>query len=128
MNTSWVIVTDSTRARIFEKKGANEPLMEFEDLVDPAAFENKNELEHHTRGRYHDVGTGHSHTDDPSVSPLAHQNDLFAKSIALYLDKGRKDSKFHRLYLITFSLVFNEPLNDSKTFHRCLQNSKGTPV
>lgn len=30
MNTSWVIVTDSTRARIFEKKGANEPLMEFE--------------------------------------------------------------------------------------------------
>ena len=101
MNTSWVIVTDSTRARIFEKKGANEPLMEFEDLVDPAAFENQNELEHHTRGRYHDAGTGHSHTDDPSVCPLAHQNDLFAKSIALYLDKGRKDSKFHRLYLIS---------------------------
>ena len=26
MHTSWVIVTDSSRARIFEKKGANEPL------------------------------------------------------------------------------------------------------
>ena len=101
MHTSWVIVTDSTRARIFEKKGANEPLTEFEDLVDPSSFENQNELEHHTRGRFHDVGTGHSHTNDPSVSPLAHKNDLFAKSIALCLDKGRKDSKYHRLYLIS---------------------------
>ena len=101
MQTRWVVVTDSTRARIFEKKGANQPLHEFEDLYHPAAYENQDELEHHTRGRFHDVGTRHSHTDDPSVSPLTHQNDLFAKSIALYLDKGRKDAKYHRLYLIS---------------------------
>lgn len=101
MQTSWVVVTDSTRARIFEKKGATQPLNEFEDLYHPSAYQSQNELEHHTRGRSHHSGTFHSHTDDPSVSPLAHQNDLFAKSIALYLDKGRKDARYHRLYLIS---------------------------
>ena len=69
MQTSWVVVTDSTRARIFEKKGATQPLNEFEDLYHPSAYQSQNELEHHTRGRFHHPGTFHSHTDDPSVSP-----------------------------------------------------------
>ena len=123
MQTSWVIVTDSTRARIFEKKGANQPLHEFEDLYHPSAYENQNDLEHHTRGRFHDVGTLHSHTDDPSVSPLSHQNDLFAKSIALYLEKGRKEAKYHRLFLISsphFLGVLRNKLG--KEVNRLIQN------
>lgn len=101
MQTSWIVVTDSTKARIFEKKGANQPLNEFEDLYCPSVHKNQNELEHHSRGRFRQSGTFHSHTEDPSTSPLTHQNDLFAKSIALYLDKGRKDARYHRLYLIS---------------------------
>lgn len=93
MNTSWVIVTDSTRARIFEKKGANEPLMEFEDLVDPAAFENKNELEHHTRGRYHDVGTGHSHHRRPFCESTGTPERSFLQIDRTLSGQGKKGFK-----------------------------------
>ena len=100
MQTYWIVVADCKKARIFEKKGLNS-LHEFEDLFHPAFYESQNELERHQPDKYFKTDrTYSSHTENPS-DQLIYQDELFAKSIALYLEKGRQDSKYHHLYLIS---------------------------
>lgn len=100
MRKSWIVVTDGIKARIFEKKTSGQPLCKFEDLYHPLAGKSHNMPEEHIHGSFN--GNAGKHTDvTPSAKQSACQNDLFAQSIALYLDKGRKNSRYHQLYLIS---------------------------
>ena len=44
MRTTWILIADSSRARIFEKKEHEKHLEEVEDFVDSAGRATSNEL------------------------------------------------------------------------------------
>jgi protein required for attachment to host cells len=101
MHTTWVLIADSSRARIFEKKEHEKHLEEVEDFVNTAGRTDANELRTDERGRFYGKGERYQgHTADPAVFPVEHENDLFAHTLARYLDDGRKAHRYNHLYLI----------------------------
>ena len=101
MRTTWILIADSSRARIFEKKEHEKHLEEVEDFVDSEGRATSNELRTDGRGRFYGKGEREQgHTAEPAVSPVEHENDLFAHTLARYLDDARKTNRYDRLYLV----------------------------
>jgi protein required for attachment to host cells len=101
MRTNWILIADSSRARIFEKKEREKHLTEVEDFVDAEGRATSKELRSDGRGRFYGKGErDQGHTAEPAVSPVEHENDLFAHTLARYLDDARKANSYNRLYLI----------------------------
>ena len=101
MRTTWILISDSSRARIFEKKEHEKHLEEVEDFVDSAGRATSNELGTDERGRFYGRGERYQgHTTQPAVSPVEHENDLFAHILTRYLNDGRKANRYNRLYII----------------------------
>lgn len=101
MRTTWILISDSSRARIFEKKEHEKHLEEVEDFVDSAGRATSNELGTDEGGRFYGRGERYQgHTTQPAVSPVEHENDLFAHILTRYLDDARKANRYNRLYLI----------------------------
>ncbi|MBA4142386.1 MAG: host attachment protein [Nitrosospira sp.] len=101
MGTTWILIADSSRARIFEKKGREKNLQEIEDFVNPAGRAASNELRTDERGRFYGRGEQyHGHTADPSVFPVEHENEMFSHTVTKYLDDARKTQRYEHLYLI----------------------------
>jgi hypothetical protein len=53
MRTTWILISDSSRARIFEKKEHEKHLEEVEDFVDSMGRATNNELRTDGRGRFY---------------------------------------------------------------------------
>jgi protein required for attachment to host cells len=101
MRTTWILIADSSRARIFEKKEREKHLTEVEDFVDAEGRATSKELRTDGRGRFYGKGErDQGHTAEPAVSPVEHENDLFAHTLARCLDDARKANRYDRLYLI----------------------------
>lgn len=103
MQTTWIVAADSYRARILELKGGGEPLQELDDLVNPEGRERDSEIVNDDRGRFwgrQGRPWGQSDSGEPQKTPLEHESTLFALSIAQYLDKGRNDHRYQRLYIV----------------------------
>jgi protein required for attachment to host cells len=101
MDTTWILVADSSRARIFEKKEQDEHLQEIEDLVDTEGRATSSELRTGELGRFYGKDErGQANTADPTVFPVQHENEIFSRTLTQYLDKGRNEHRYKRLYLI----------------------------
>jgi protein required for attachment to host cells len=101
MRTSWILIADSSRARIFEKKEHERHLEEVEDFVDNLGRATNHELRTDGRGRFYGKGErDQGHAAEPAVSPVEHENELFAHTLTRYLDDARKAHRYNRLYLI----------------------------
>jgi protein required for attachment to host cells len=97
MQPTWIVVADGSRARVFELQ--NKELSEIADLANPAARNKNADLRTDARGRFNG-GDGHGHTAEPAVTPKEHESELFALSIAKYLEDGRARNKYTKLQLI----------------------------
>ena len=101
MQTTWILVADSSRARIFEKHQAERHLREIEDFVNPAGRADSNDLRSDERGRFYGKGErDQAHTADPHVFPVEHENEMFALAVARHLDQARNAHRYQRLRLI----------------------------
>lgn len=103
MPTTWIVAADSTRARILELKGRGQPLQELDDLYHSEGRANENELVSDDRGRFYGRQGRpwqQGDTGDPQTSAIDHENNLFAHTVAQYLDKGRNDHRYDRLYIV----------------------------
>jgi protein required for attachment to host cells len=101
MRTTWILIADSSRARIFEKKEHEKHLEEVEDFVDSEGRATSKELRTDGRGRFYGKGErDQGHTAEPAVSAVEHENDMFAHTLTRYLDDARKENRYNRLYLI----------------------------
>lgn len=106
MKSFWILVADSSRARIFTADTPSSPLEELEDIA-------------HTEGRLHDReitsdlsgrmrysgGTGsrdnvEGHNYSPSSDPKKHEISNFAHFIAQHLEEARSENKFEQLVVI----------------------------
>jgi protein required for attachment to host cells len=104
MQTTWYIVADEHRARIFEVEGAQDDLHEIEDFVSPEGRMREQDMTSDAKGRYYGKGERFSaHTTEPNVSQTQHAQQLFAKEVCDYLDKAHADHRYDKLCVIAFS-------------------------
>jgi len=100
MPKTWIVVADSSRARVFEVLDRNETLQEIDDLVNPAGRESERDLRTDGRGRYYGGDQTQGHTGTPAADPVQHEVQLFAKTVAHYLEQARIEHRYDRLCLI----------------------------
>lgn len=81
MAATWVLVADSSRARILEISGPRRELREVEDLVNLTS-------------------TAASRIPELRVDAAGHEVEEFVDHVAGHLDRARADSRFARLCLI----------------------------
>jgi protein required for attachment to host cells len=101
MDVTWILIADSSRARIFEKKESEKYLREVDDYVNAAGRFEDNELGTDERGRFYGRGEREQgHTSQPAVSLVEHENEIFSHTLANYLDAARNAHRYSRLYLV----------------------------
>ncbi|MGE5525842.1 MAG: host attachment protein [Rhodospirillaceae bacterium] len=101
MPKTWIVVADNARARIFEVVDRKETLHELDDLVNPSGRLHDSELRTDNTGRYFGKGERmQGHAARPRTEPGEHEAELFAKTVAHYLEQARVEHRFERLCLI----------------------------
>ncbi|CAG4885498.1 host attachment protein [Paraburkholderia gardini] len=88
--TSWVVVADGNRARIFETSGLKLDLREIEGFADPQARTRDPSLRNGEPGQ---------NAKPAQNSPDDTARDQFARMLVDYLDQGRLQQRFQRLRL-----------------------------
>lgn len=100
MTKLWVVVAESSRARFFSVVNWLSPLIEIDDLLNPAARIHDRDLTSDLPGRSHDGSGLGRHAMDSSTDPKKNETLVFAKEIRDRLDVARKAGKFDELILI----------------------------
>jgi protein required for attachment to host cells len=96
----WVVVADSSRARIFETLDLPAPLREVEDLVQPEGRMPERMLQSDRPGRSFESVGGARHAMSAHTGPRAMSRLKFAHRIAERLDRGLAEGSFRRLALV----------------------------
>ena len=102
--TTWIVVADSSRARIFEAYDSGPQINEILDLVNPAAQEPGRALQSDAPGRHHSRGQAASpnigHSLERKESPVEHETELFVRRLTAYVDKARSEVRYGKLCLV----------------------------
>jgi len=96
----WILVAESSRAKIYSAKSRMGPLSEIEDLVHPEGRLHEGDLVSDSPGS--DGGTTGQgrHFIDDETSAREQQNIDFATYIAHHLERARNERAFDELVLI----------------------------
>lgn len=103
MDRTWVVVADSSRARILEIPPRSREIREIEDFVNPHGRAQSRELVSDADGRNNLRASGAGnpmHGVFPSGDPVQHQTELFAKRLCEVLDLARSQHRYEQLYLV----------------------------
>lgn len=99
MEPTWILVADSSRARILTTRTRVQPPTDVETLEHPEGRLKAQELISDRPGRSFDSsGDGRHGMEPPDVHH--HHQEVFAKQIAEHLEKGRHQGKFVELALV----------------------------
>lgn len=101
MEKTWVLVADTTRARIFQADKPLGPLHEVETLVHTESRLHEQELTSDRRpGRNTGSNGGSGHSMGHEEDPKRQQGIRFAKQVSQFLDGAHNDRRFQRLYVV----------------------------
>lgn len=100
MNTTWVLVADSSRARIFRAETPIGGIVEIETLTHPESRLHEQEITSDLPGRSFDSHGQGRHAMGAKVAPKQHEQQAFAKQICERLDNGRGQGEFQQLILV----------------------------
>lgn len=107
MNTTWVVSANAGRARFFSQTQAGGPLDEINDMVNPDVHLRTAETESDKIGPLaagksaHNVGAALPNSGyEPNQTPDEHQTELFARSVASYLQQNHQAGRFKQLALV----------------------------
>ena len=100
MKPTWIVVADSSRARIFTAATPSAPLEELEDLTHPESREHEQELVTDLPGKHrNDTGIG-AHGFQDEVEPKEQETIRFAKFLARHMDEGRKQKRYQQMIIV----------------------------
>lgn len=99
MEQTWVVVAESSRARIFALHGLQTPMEELEDLVNPAGRAPEHDLTSDRPGRTTDSTGSQRHAKEPQVSPKEQVVVTFARTVADHIEQARTHGEFQNLIL-----------------------------
>lgn len=100
MKLTWLVVADSSKARIFLTDSRTGPIKEIESIVHTEARLHEHDMTSDLSGRSKGNGSG-GNVYQKKVSPKDQENISFAKSIANELDDARKKEKFKQIILVS---------------------------
>ncbi len=100
MSTTWVLVADTTRARIFQAMGPLGPLREIETLLHPESRLHTRDLTSDLPGRSFDSHGQGRHSMEVNVDPKQHETLIFVKQISERLDGAKENGEFEQLILV----------------------------
>jgi len=100
MQNTWVLVAESSRAKLYTVTGRLAPITEIEALVHPESRMHEGDLVSDSAGSDGgSVGQGR-HVIDSKNSARDHESLEFARTLASRLDSGRNNGDFAKLVLI----------------------------
>jgi protein required for attachment to host cells len=115
MAITWVVVAESSRARIFSLENVKGPMDEILTLDHPDSRAHEQELTSDLPGRAFDSGGQGRHALSTSVEPKQQETIAFAKQVAEHLDAHRKTGDYHKLVIFAapaFLGLLRERMND----------------
>jgi len=100
MSNTWVLVAESSRAKLYRINGRLAPFTEIDAMVHPESRMHEGDLVSDTAGSDGgSVGQGR-HVIDKKHTAHEHESLQFAKQLASRLDSGRTNGDFDQLVLV----------------------------
>ena len=100
MNDTWVVVADSSKARILLADDTDVGLAELDVLEHPEGRMHEQELTSDLPGKAFDSGGQGRHAMSSSVEPKKHEVMKFAKRVTDHLELARTKASLAKVYLI----------------------------
>lgn len=100
MNSTMVVVADSTRARIFTADTSKSPLTEIEVLANPEGRLHDRDITSDLPGKSAGGDGSGGHAYQSETDPKHHEMEEFSKRIADYLDNARNVNNLSKLLLV----------------------------
>ncbi|MFN2349005.1 MAG: host attachment protein [Thioalkalivibrio sp.] len=98
--TTWVIVADASRARIFSAEKSFSSLQEVEDFSHPEGRLHDHEINSDRPGRSFDSAGDGRHAMGKEVPPKKQETVRFAKLLCDRLNNARAKGVFEKLYIV----------------------------
>lgn len=98
MSHTWIMVANSTNARIFEANDQSE-LKEIETLSHPDGRLHNRDLVTDKPGRTYESASPTRHSEEPRVMPKTLEFEHFADSLLKHLTLAHRNGKFDKLYI-----------------------------
>ncbi len=109
MSTTWILVADSSRARLFAVNAGDPAIAEIGDFTNPDGRASGRELSSERPPRTHDRFGAHRHAIEPRTSEHDKAVERFARELDDVLERGRTDQGYQR----TGPLATRRPLRRS---------------
>jgi protein required for attachment to host cells len=99
MSTTWIVVANSSTARIYENTGINKGLHLINQMEHPESRMKGSDLVSDRPGHMQSVGNGHG-ARQQATDPKQNEAEHFALDLAKTLDHGRGEHKYERLIVV----------------------------
>ncbi|MBF6056950.1 MULTISPECIES: host attachment protein [Thiomicrorhabdus] len=100
MKPAWILVADSSHARIFSAENSAADLIEIETLMHSQARMHEQKLDSDLPGKGRGSYGGGGHAYDDEISPKEQEEINFAKAVSSYLCDKLNQNLFDRLFII----------------------------
>jgi protein required for attachment to host cells len=99
MEKTWIVVADSSHARIFQLRDGQLPAEEIQDLANPLGRADNKQVASDSHGQFAGPD-GHGHTAPRVEEPVQHEVHQFARQLARQLDTAAAQQRFQHLALV----------------------------
>lgn len=100
MKTTWILVADSSRARIFTADKPSSPLTELETIAHPEGRMHERDMTSDLPGHHADSVGGGRHGFDDETEPKEQETIDFAKLISRHLEAARTTNNLEQLMIV----------------------------
>ena len=108
MRNTWIVVADSSRARIFSAGTPSAKLAEIETLEHPQSRAKARDLvEDGASSGFSSVG-GSRHGIGVDNSPKLHEHEVFAREVVAALERGRAENRFDTVVVMAPSTFLGQ--------------------
>lgn len=120
MARTWILVAESSRAKLYFAESRKSPLVEIEDFIHPESRLHERELVTDKQGRHGDDAGKGRHGVEQKISPRRTEQEAFARTLAQRLEAGYNEKAFDRLVLVAppaFLGLLRDTLSDEVLQH-----------
>jgi protein required for attachment to host cells len=111
MRKAWILVADSSRARVFTAETQSSSLEELETLAHPEGRLHEQNMDSDLPGKDTGNGGAGGHAYQDQTEPKEQEAINFAKRIAKHLDEARNAKKYEQLVVVAAPAFLGELRN-----------------
>ena len=100
MTSTWILVADAARARVFEATGRSEPWQEVACFANPDGRAPGRHATTERAPRVNESMGGARHAIEPHTTLRDKSTERFAHMLGEALERGRNDQRYERLVLV----------------------------